>query len=49
MKTKLNDQRQNKKEKGQYSTQREQYKPEKGQCPARRRQNKEEKANTTEE
>ena len=40
---KLHDQRQNEKEKGQYSIRRVQDKPEKGQCPARRRKNKEEK------
>ena len=43
MEAKLDDQRQNEKEKGQCSIQREQHKPEKRQCPARRRQNKEEK------
>ena len=41
MEAKLDDQRQNEKEIGQCSIQREQHKPEKRQCPARRRQNKE--------
>ena len=48
MEAKPDDQRQNGKEEGQYSIQREQHRPEKGQCPPRRRQNKEGK-NTTEE
>ena len=43
MEAKLNDQRQNEKEKSQCSIRREQHKPEKGQCPTRQKQNKEDK------
>ena len=46
---KLDDQRQNEKEKGQCSIRREQHKPEKEQCPARQHKTKKKKTNTTTE